>query len=57
MYILRNLISFVLFVIYYSQNVEIVLIFYIFVGLYSFSMFWKYFLPTLDFGYIFCHLG
>ena len=24
---------------------------------YAFSMFWKYFLPNLDFGYIFCHLG
>ena len=32
-YILRNLISFVLFEIYYSKNVKIVLIFYIFVGL------------------------
>ena len=24
---------------------------------YAFSMFWKYFLTNLDFGYIFCHLG
>ena len=32
-YILRNLISYVLFEIYYSKNVKIVLIFYIFVGL------------------------